>query len=248
MHDGPTGISRRAFVSALALAATPLATGARRAAAGPPVPKEGGLSSEGLLAGHPGFQPRSVAPLSYKELPGFLSATQLEKHHVDYAKTVERLKETEQALAVAVRDPSNAAEYGALRRRQVALANDVLLHEFYFGNLTPTPGEMSAYVRRHMAEHMGSVESWAADFQLCARTAQSWAALVYDPYDDRWHNVVMDSDVDGVWVGANPLIVCDVASHAYDVDYPQRDAYVAKFIDHIDWAEVGARYHRVDRM
>jgi Fe-Mn family superoxide dismutase len=99
-----------------------------------------------------------------------------------------------------------------------------------------------------MNEHMGSVESWADDFRMCALSAQSWAVLVYDPYDDRWHNAVMDSDNDGVWVGANPLIVCDVAPHAFSADYSQREAYVAKFLEHIDWTEVSNRYRRVDRM
>lgn len=241
------GISRRDLIGALA-AALPLAAARGIAASEPGAPKETGLSSEGLLAGHPGFQARSVAPLRYDELPGFLSAAQLSGHHAEYATAVQKLKETEQALTTAARDPSAIAAYGALRRQQVALANDVLLHEFYFGNLARTPVEMPAYVRRHVVEHMGSVESWADDFKLCALAARAWAALVYDPYDDRWHNTVMDSDVDGVWVGANPLIVCDVALHAYAADYPQRDAYVSKFIEHIDWNEVAARYHRVDRM
>jgi len=238
-------ISRRVFVGGLA--ATSIA-GVARAFAAPVPPKETGLSSEGLLAGRPGFQPRSVAPLGYKELPGFLSARQLDEHYAEYKTAVEKLKATEQTLATVRRATTDTAEYGALRRRQVALANDVLLHEFYFGNLAANPGEVPPFVRRHMNEHMGSVETWADDFRMCALSAQSWAALVYDPYDDRWHNTVMDTDTDGVWVGANPLIVCDVAPHAFNVDYHERETYVAKFLEHIDWAEVSARYHRVDRM
>ena len=217
-------------------------------AAGPPPPKEGGLSSEGLLAGQPGFHPRTAAPLPYTEVPGFLSRTQLAAHYTEYAKAVEVLKSAEQALATAERNPTNVSGYAALRRQQVASANDVLLHDFYFGGLAPAKVEVPTYVRRNMNEHMGSLESWAADFTVCALAAQAWAALVYDPYDDRWHNAVMDSDGDGVWIGGNPLIVCDVAGHAYSTDYPQRAEYVAKFIDHIDWDTVAKRYHRVDRM
>ncbi|HVO25711.1 MAG TPA: hypothetical protein VMW56_18995 [Candidatus Margulisiibacteriota bacterium] len=44
----------------------------------------------------------------------------------------------------------------------------------------------------------------------------------------------LDSDVEGVWNGGNPLVVCDVAAHACGTDYPRRAEYVAKFIDHID--------------
>jgi superoxide dismutase, Fe-Mn family len=238
-------LSRRAFTGALVAASLTSAAAAFGATA---PPKEGGLSSEGLLAGHPGFQPRSVAPLPYAELPGFLSAAQLTAHHAAYRSAVEELENTEQELSRFARSNAKLAEYGALRGRQVALANDVLLHEFYFGNLAAKPDPITPYVRRHINEHMGSADSWAADFTMCALSAQAWAALVYDPYDDRWHNTVMDSDNDGVWIGANPLVVCDVSSHAYTVDYQERAQYIARFIEHIDWSAVGERYRRVDRM
>jgi superoxide dismutase len=249
MDEDSSDTSRRTFLRTLAIGAAGVTAGvARGFAAGPPPPKEGGLSSEGLLAGQPGFHARTAAPLPYAELPGFLSRTQLAASYAEYAKAVAALKSAEQALATAPRDPANVSGYAALRRQQVASANDVLLHDFYFGALAPAKVEVPTYVRRNMNEHMGSLESWAADFTLCALAAQAWAALVYDPYDDRWHNVVMDSDLDGVWIGGNPLIVCDVAAHAYSTDYPQRAEYVAKFIDHIDWDTVAKRYHRVDRM
>ena len=51
----------------------------------------------------------------------------------------------------------------------------------------------------------------------------------------------------GGWVGANPLVVCDVASHAYLLNYPARSKYVERFIEHIDWDVVAARYRAVDR-
>jgi superoxide dismutase len=58
----------------------------------------------------------------------------------------------------------------------------------------------------------------------------------------------MDDDVDGVWIGANPLVVCDVTEHAYAKDYKRRADYVARFLERIDWNEVAARYKAVDRM
>jgi superoxide dismutase len=58
----------------------------------------------------------------------------------------------------------------------------------------------------------------------------------------------MDSDDDGVWVGANPLVVCDVSAHAFSTGYRDRDEYVATFLDHVDWEEVSRRYRGVDRM
>src|SRR4030095_2380620 len=104
---------------------------ARGYGAAPPPPKEGGLSWEGLLTGHPGFHQRTAAPLPFEELPGFLSRAQLAAHQAEDEKQVEGRKDTEQALTSVGRDPTDVAAYGALRRRQVASANDVLLHDFY---------------------------------------------------------------------------------------------------------------------
>jgi len=236
-----TSMSRRRFLAVAAAAGGFVAGGAR---AGTP-PKESGLSSEGLLVGRPGFQPRTIMPLPYRELPGFLSREQLAAHHEEYVRAVERLATTERSLQAPITD---ASRYPDLRRAQVAGANSMLLHEFYFSGLSAQKVVPPRYIEGNMTEHMGSWESWRDDFTRCAVTAKAWVVLVYDPYDDRWHDAAMDSDDDGVWVGANPLVVCDVAEHAFSKDHRSREEYVAKFIDHIDWNEVATRYKAVDRM
>jgi len=53
---------------------------------------------------------------------------------------------------------------------------------------------------------------------------------------------------EAVWLGANPLVVCDVSSHAQAKDYQRREDYVAKFLEHVDWDEIARRYRAVDRM
>jgi len=238
-----TTCSRRCFLTSVtATAASALVAYDARAAA---PPKETGLSHEGLLAGRAGFQPRTTMSLPKEELPGFLSKEQLALHHADYARLVEQLRDAERALQQGVPD---AGTYAALRRTQVGAANGVLLHELYFTGLAATKVEPPRYIVGHVVEHMGPWGSWLEDFRQCALAAKAWAALVYDPYDDRWHNAVMDSDNDGVWIGANPLVVCDVSAHAYSRDYQRREDYVAKFVDHIDWDEVARRYRAVDRM
>ncbi len=234
-------MSRRGFVVGCATVAG-LVAGAGRAAA---PPKETGLSSEGLLVARPGFQPRTVMPLPYPELPGFLSRAQLDAHHAAYADDAKRLAQIERQLQESDLD---GQRYADLRRAQVGAANAVLLHEFYFGNLAPTAVDVPRYLAGHMTEHMGSMAVWAADFSRCALAAKAWAALVYDPYDDRWHNVILDGDDHGGWIGANPLVVCDVGEAAYAKDYGARADYVAKFLDHVDWNEIARRYKAVDRM
>jgi len=94
---------------------------------------------------------------------------------------------------------------------------------------------------------MGSMETWAADFTRCALAAKAWAVLVYDPYDDRWHNVVMESNDSGIWVGATARRLRRGGPCARE-GLPRREEYVGKLIDRIDWNEVAKRYKAVDRM
>jgi len=210
-------------------------------------PRESGLSFEGLLKGEPGFQPRRPAPLPYESLPGFLSKRQLAQNYAVYRDAFAELSAAERELAGASRAAAEARQYAELRSTQLRAANSVLLHEFYFRSLAAAPVAPPRYVIANINEHMGTVESWRNDFVACARVAQAWAALVYDPYDDRWHNVPMSEADAGGWAGANPLVVCDVADHAWSIDYSDRDSYVARFFEHINWNVVGERYRAVDR-
>lgn len=237
-----TTVSRRRFLASAGAAAGLLVANDGTAGA---LPKESGLSSEGLLVGRAGFQPRTTMPLPHEVLAGFLSREQLASHHADYVRLVERLHAAEQALREGEADPR---KYGELRRTQVTSANGVLLHELYFTGLAAGPVEPPRHIASHLQEHMGSWESWREDFRRCALVAMAWAVLVYDPYDDRWHDVVMNSDDDGIWVGANPLVVCDVSDHAFAKDYRRREDYVESFLRHIDWEEISRRYKAVDRM
>ena len=237
---------RRRLVRAalLSISAAFLGNLGSRASAAPP--KESGLSFEGLLKGELGFQPRKLAPLPLESVPSFLSKAQLARNYSAYRDAFSKLLAAESALATAPRD-AHAGEYATLRAQQVVAANAVLLHEFYFRNLSSRPVGPSRYVMGNMREHMGELADWRDDFAACARVAKAWVALVYDPYDDRWHNVPLGDLDAGGWIGANPLVVCDVADHAWAIDYKERETYVARFFDHIDWDMVAARYRAVDR-
>jgi len=249
--DRPTvGIlarTRRRFLraGAIAVASAALIHIRRGFAASPP--SESGLSFEGLLKHEPGFQPRQPMSLPYESLPGFLSQRQLAQNYAAYRDAFGQLSAAEQALASASRAAAAASQYAALRSRQLHAANSVLLHEFYFRNLTDAPIAPPRYILANINEHMGSLESWRDDFAACARVSEAWTALVYDPYDDRWHNLPMSEADAGGWVGANPLVVCDIAEHAWSIDYRDLETYVGKFLDHIDWKVVAARYRAVDR-
>ena len=67
--------------------------------------------------------------------------------------------------------------------------------------------------------------------------------LVRHPVNGRLYNVISDEHAHGVLWMAAPLVVIDVYEHAFYVDYKNRKAtYVEKFMEHIDWSAVNARY------
>ncbi len=239
-------LGRRRFLGAMVTASSMIAS----LVCAPVViaaPKETGLSFEGLLKDQPGFQPRRLAPPPHEAIPGFLSRTQIAASYSSYRAAFNQLITAEKALASASRDAQHSEQYSALRKQQLEAGNSVLLHEFYFRNLAVTPVAPSGYVTANMNEHMGSMEEWRADFIATARVATDWAVLAYDPYDDRWHNVPLGASNAGGWVGANPLVVCDVAEHAWSLDYKKREDYLTKFFDYLDWSVVDRRYRAVDR-
>jgi Fe-Mn family superoxide dismutase len=247
-HDSPRSERRRDLLRrALFLACAGGIAAADGRVFGAPPPKETGLSFEGLFNGEPGFQPREPAPLPIREIPGFLSREQLARNYDVYREAFAALLAAEKGLRSVGRGPDAAEEYASLRRREIESANSVLLHELYFHNLASAPVEPSRYVLGNMSEHMGTMETWREDFAACARVATGWAVLVYDPYDDRWHNLPLDESAAGGMAGNNPLVVCDVAEDAWSVDYEDREKYVARFLDHVDWEAVAKRYRAVDR-
>ena len=243
--SGSPVCGRRELLLALVSAAWAILFGAAAQAA--PPPKETGLAFEGLLKAKPGFQPRKPAPRPFISVPGFLSERQVDAIYARYREAFAQLLAAECSLRSASRAPADAARYAQLRDKQVSSGNSVLLHEFFFRNLTPRKISPSHYVMANVHEHMGSFESWREDFAACARVAGTWALLVYDPYDDRWHNLPVSASDAAGWVGSNPLVVCAVDPQAYALDYKNRDEYVAAFFEHIDWNAVAQRYHIVDR-
>ena len=82
------------------------------------------------------------------------------------------------------------------------------------------------------------------DFQASAAAAAGWAMLAFHPLNGNLYNVVSDEHSIGVLWMATPLLVIDVYEHAFYIDYQNRKTeYIAKFMDHIDWREVGRRYN-----
>ncbi len=197
------------------------------------------FAHSGLVTGKP-------KPLRHKAIPGFLSAEQIAPHHTahyggalrGYAAADVKLEES---IKTATAIDSSA--YGAIQRARQSKGNSVILHELYFDGLVPKTADPRADVRSAIEKRFGSIDKWAGDFQNSAKTAAGWAMLVLHPVNGKLYNVVSDEHAQGPLWMAVPLVVIDVYEHAFYVDYQNRKAdYIAKFMDHIDWDEVNARF------
>ncbi len=202
---------------------------------------EGGLdfSHSGLVTGQP-------KPLKHKSIPGFLSAEQIAPHHTaHYGGALKGYSAADARIEESIKSGQaiDAAAYETLKRAVNSKGNSVVLHEMYFDGLAPKAPDPADEARAAIEKRFGSVEKWAGDFVSSAKSAAGWAMLVRHPVNGKLYNVVSDEHAMGVlWMGV-PLVVIDTYEHAFYIDYQNRKAeYVEKFIGHVDWDEVNARY------
>ncbi|MDP7017923.1 MAG: Fe-Mn family superoxide dismutase [Pirellulaceae bacterium] len=229
--------SRRAFLfaSSGAAAGSMLVS----SAAGADDDKGGQFSGSGLVTGAP-------KPLRHTSIPGFLSAEQIAPHHTaHYGGALRGYSAADAKLEESIKADRaiDSSAYGAMQRARQSKGNSVVLHELYFDGLAPKAPAPKGDVRKAIEKRFGSLEKWAGDFQASAKTAAGWAMLVVHPVNGQLYNVVSDEHAQGPLWMAVPLVVIDVYEHAFYIDYHNRKTdYVAKFMSHIDWSEVNARY------
>jgi superoxide dismutase, Fe-Mn family len=179
-----------------------------------------------------------------------ISDDQLAEHLQLYTGYVTQVNAFHEELA-ALREHGRASgrdhEFAELTRRLGFEYNGMILHEYYFSNLTPQaeprPSPASTIVQS-LAESFGSVERWRADFHaIGGMRGIGWVLLCQDPVTRRLTNHWVTMHQIGVPVSFKPLLVLDVWEHAFMRDYKatERGRYLEAFFRNIDWAVVERR-------
>jgi len=120
--------------------------------------------------------------------------------------------------------------------------NGILLHEEYFGILTPNPKPMSAYLVSLLTKHFGSIEAFQAQLTASAKAMRGWAILGYCPRYKHLSFYGLDAHHMFSPIGVHPVLVVDVYEHAYLIDYgTDRADYLNALWKQIDWTVVEAR-------
>ena len=144
-------------------------------------------------------------------------------------------------------DQEEQPAYAELSRRLGFEYNGMVLHEYYFENLTkdgigdPKPDSQFRKIAKSCFE---SYEVWKADFVGVANLrGVGWAICYLNPTNGRLSNHWVSLHQIGNVAGFHPVLVLDVWEHAYLVDYEpsERQKYIDAFFRNIDWDVVETR-------
>lgn len=145
-------------------------------------------------------------------------------------------------------DQEEMPAYSELTRRLGFEYNGMVLHEYYFENMTKgggtgDPAKTSKFVKAAEAT-FGSYEIWKADFVGIGKMrGVGWAICYENPANGRLSNHWITLHETGNVAGFVPILVMDVWEHAYLLDYKpaERPKYIEAFFTNIDWTAVGKR-------
>jgi Fe-Mn family superoxide dismutase len=135
--------------------------------------------------------------------------------------------------------------FAELTRRLGFEYNGMVLHEYYFGNMTKTAGSTpSSVVQDTIGATFTDFETWKKDFAAVGgMRGVGWAVAYYDPHTNRINNHWITLHEDGNVAGFVPILVMDVWEHAFLLDYKpaERSKYIESFFANVDWNVVQAR-------
>ena len=198
------------------------------------------------------YKPRQF---NLSNLKGISDET-LEMHFKLYEGYVKETNKLNEKIAEFVKggkvDQEEFAEYSELSRRLGFEYNGMVLHEYYFDNLTSGSGTGDPTgqtgFRKAATESFGSYDIWKAEFVGIGKMrGVGWAICYENPANGRLSNHWITLHETGNVAGFNPVLVMDVWEHAFILDYKPADRpkYIEAFFWNIDWSVVEGRLHRL---
>ncbi len=213
-----------------------------------------------LGAAEASAQPRGgvydLPPLPYPAdaLEPYIDAQTMELHHDrHHAGYVRGLNIALGKMEVA-RRMRDFTDIKTLSRDAAFHGSGHMLHSILWTNMAPQGGgkpAASSRIARAIDRDFGGFGAFAEHFRTAARTVEGsgWGILGFEPTAKRL--VVLQAEKHqnlSVW-GVVPLLVVDVWEHAYYLKYRNaRDAYVAAFMNVVNWRDVDDRLNHAQRL
>lgn len=150
-------------------------------------------------------------------------------------------------------DQEEMPAYSELTRRLGFEYNGMVLHQYYFENLTTggarNPDQGSAFMEA-VEGSFGTYDMWKLDFSSVGKMrGVGWAICYVNPHSGRLSNHWISLHESGNVAGFIPVLVMDVWEHAYLLDYTpsERASYIEAFFANIDWKSVDKRLQKCER-
>jgi Fe-Mn family superoxide dismutase len=182
-----------------------------------------------------------------KDLHGISNET-LELHFKLYAGYVKGTNTLTAKIDAILKDGKVGQEetpaYSELTRRLGFEYNGMVLHEYYFENLTrSSDSKAPGAFREHAERSFGSFETWKTDFAgIGNMRGVGWAICYENPANGRLSNHWITLHEHGNVAGFRPILVMDVWEHAYLLDHgSERAKYVEAFFANVDWGIASER-------
>ena len=138
-------------------------------------------------------------------------------------------------------------EFAEQTRRLGFEYNGMILHEYYFSNLTanakPQPSSGGALAKA-LEQTYGDWDSFRANFvSVGSMRGVGWAILFQDPVTKALSTQWVTLHQDGNPAGFKPILVMDVWEHAFLIDYKpaERGKYIEAFFSNVNWDVVEQR-------
>lgn len=180
----------------------------------------------------------------------FLSQKAKRAHFDKYHAVVSCLNKVAAGMGTVDASAANSdqSSYRSLKIDEIANLNSVYLHEMYFANVSDVHSEITMDTLPYMRleRDFGTFDNWQSQFIACAKSSRGgWAITGFSTYLQKFIVFFTDGDSAVIPVGVYPVLVLDMAEHAYYRDYQNDvDTYIRAMMKEIDWDVVEERVKR----
>ena len=189
-----------------------------------------------------------VLPKPYVLKTESLSGDTKELHTKIYKEYADSFNAVSTKLDVVSREDANNPHnsvYRNLKMNETENLNGVKLHELYFSNISDPQSEIrvDSIPFMRLSRDWGTFENWQFDFRACGLVAnEGWVVCYYEPFKQRYMNVVIEGDTLNVPLCCIPVIVVDTHHHAWFLDYAgDKTSYLNAMMKELHWSVVEAR-------
>lgn len=193
---------------------------------------------------------KTYSPKDYSNLKGLhgVNDETLASHFALYQGYVKRTNALNEKLATMLKDKKASGAdptYAELNRRLGFEYNGMVLHEYYFENLTSNGKPIhSGKLKTALEASFGSFEAFMEDFKAVGTMpGVGWAILFQDPATGWLSNHWVTLHNDGNVAGYKPILVMDAWEHAFVPTFKptERAKYVDGILQDINWEAVEKR-------